>query len=218
MAQNTSNMVYECDNCYAVDLIGINISEFSPSKTFKYSVDITIQRAVTILIVTPDTVIYSGEDKPYLFQVFNPTAFDDLYQISYWDDSGWIAADSIVRAISLNSDTIFSVNVHPSQGTPLANSSQLHFKAQSISDTTVSNEETLEVTTVLYRGDANFDGSISILDLTYLVAFIFRNGGEPIPIKEAGDFNCDNSTNILDLTKIVDYIFRGGSLPLCNPY
>lgn len=216
--QSASTIVFDFENYHSVALIGINISEFSPGSTFKYSAHISIQRDVLTSLVTPDTVIYSGDNKPYLFQVFNPTAFDDLYQISYWDDSGWIATDSIVRAIGLNSDTIFSVNVHPPQGTPLSNTSNLHFKAKSINDTTVSNEVTLEVMTVLYKGDSNFDGSISILDLTYLVDFIFRGGEEPIPIKEAGDFNCDISTNILDLTSIVDYIFRGGSLPLCNPY
>ena len=218
VTQFANTIVYDFEDYYSVALIGINISEFSQGAIFNYSADVSIQREVLTSLVTPDTVIYSGDDKPYLFQVFNPTNFDDLYQISYWDDSGWIAADSIVRAIGLNSDTIFSVNVHPPQGTPLSNTSNLHFNAQSINDTTVSNEETLEVTTVLYKGDANFDGTISILDLTYLVDFIFRGGAEPIPIMEAGDFNCDISTNILDLTKTVDYIFRGGSLPPCNPY
>ena len=216
--QTAGTIVYNFENYHSVALIGINISEFSPGTTFSYSAAIAIQRDVATSIVNPDTVIYSGDDKPYLFQVFNPAAFDDLYQISYWDDSGWIAADSIMRAIGLNSDTIFLVNVHPPQGTPLSNTSNLHFKAQSINDTTVSNEETLEVMTVLYKGDSNFDGSITILDLTYIVDFVFRGGAEPIPIKEAGDFNCDFSTNILDLTKTVDYIFRGGSLPPCNPY
>lgn len=61
------------------------------------------------------------------------------------------------------------------------------------------------------RGDINNDGSDSnILDLTYLVDFIFRGGPPAICPKEA-DLNSDGFTsNILDLTFLVDFIFRGG--------
>ncbi len=64
------------------------------------------------------------------------------------------------------------------------------------------------------KGDANLDGDISILDLTYLVDFIFRGGPAPDPFL-AGDANCDDDTNILDLTYLVDFIFRGGPIPDC---
>ncbi|MEE8148975.1 MAG: thrombospondin type 3 repeat-containing protein, partial [candidate division Zixibacteria bacterium] len=65
-------------------------------------------------------------------------------------------------------------------------------------------------------GDVNGDGSpfSDILDLTYLVDFIFRGGDAP-PCPGEADFNQDgDSGNILDLTFGVDYIFRGGALPL----
>ena len=65
------------------------------------------------------------------------------------------------------------------------------------------------------RGDINGDDTNdpNILDLTYLVDFIFR-GGVATACFEEGDINGDcNTTNIIDLTYLVDFIFRGGPPP-----
>ena len=63
-------------------------------------------------------------------------------------------------------------------------------------------------------GDSNNDGEdANILDLTYLVDFIFRGGFAAACPAEA-DLNSDgDSSNILDLTFLVDFIFRGGPPP-----
>ena len=73
----------------------------------------------------------------------------------------------------------------------------------------------VSVTDAFIKGDANNDGDINILDLTYIVDYIFRSGPAPEPFL-AGDANCDDSSNILDLTFLVDYIFRSGPLPDCT--
>ena len=63
-------------------------------------------------------------------------------------------------------------------------------------------------------GDLNADGrSATILDLTFLVDFIYRGGPDPVCVLE-GDLDGNGTPNtILDLTFIVDYIFRGGDSP-----
>ncbi len=65
-------------------------------------------------------------------------------------------------------------------------------------------------------GDVNNDGDdATILDLTYLVDFIFRAGPSAVCDDEADVNSDDNPSNILDLTYLVDFIFRGGPAP--NP-
>ena len=64
------------------------------------------------------------------------------------------------------------------------------------------------------RGDFNGDGDdANILDLTYIVDFIFRGGAESSCPEEADINNDGTPSNILDLTFIVDRIFRGGQPP-----
>jgi hypothetical protein len=70
----------------------------------------------------------------------------------------------------------------------------------------------------LQHGDANFDGSIVVSDLAYLVDYLFRGGAQPVPVVEAGDFSCDGSITVSDLSRIVDFLFKGGDSPVCNPY
>ena len=115
-------------------------------------------------------------------------------------------------------DTIFSIPVHPPQGTPLGTMSNLFFKIQSLGDTTVSDSQTVVAQTVLQRGDLDFSGRMDVNDITYVVAFLFTNGPSPQPIQESGDFDCSSEVNIADLTALVSYLFMGGISPPCSPY
>ena len=68
------------------------------------------------------------------------------------------------------------------------------------------------------RGDIDGDGDDNgVLDLTYLIDYIFRGGPAPLCPREA-DLNNDGlSATILDLTSIIDDIFRGAPSPgNCN--
>jgi hypothetical protein len=62
------------------------------------------------------------------------------------------------------------------------------------------------------RGDCNYDMSLNVADLTYLVDYLFRGGSAP-PCPEEGDINGDGGINVADLTYLVDYLFRGGPAP-----
>ena len=68
----------------------------------------------------------------------------------------------------------------------------------------------------------NIDGStseeIDILDLTYLVAYMFKHGPEPPCLDEANvDGSGNGSIDILDLTYLVTYMFKSGSAPAACP-
>jgi Bacterial Ig-like domain/FG-GAP-like repeat len=64
-------------------------------------------------------------------------------------------------------------------------------------------------------GDANFDGSFNIGDITFAIARIFSGGGAS-PCLDAADTNGDNSFNIADVTYGIARIFSGGLAPICG--
>lgn len=57
---------------------------------------------------------------------------------------------------------------------------------------------------------------INILDVTYMVAFIFEGGPAP-PCTPEGNVDGIGNITVLDLTYLVDYVFRGGPLPPACP-
>jgi len=61
-------------------------------------------------------------------------------------------------------------------------------------------------------------GDVNIADLTYLVAYLFQGGPDPVPLA-AGNIDCSTSEepNIADLTYMVAYLFSGGPYPCEGP-
>ena len=63
------------------------------------------------------------------------------------------------------------------------------------------------------RGDVDGNGTdANVLDLTFLIDYLFRQGPAPGCTEEA-DMNSDGDVDILDLTYLIDFIFRGGPAP-----
>jgi len=63
-------------------------------------------------------------------------------------------------------------------------------------------------------GDANASGTINILDITYIIAFLYQSGPAPNPI-ESGDADNSGAVNILDITRLIAYLYSGGQPPVC---
>ena len=70
------------------------------------------------------------------------------------------------------------------------------------------------------RGNIDNDpegNNANIIDLTFLVDFIFRGGSAPLCPAEADIDGSGGSGDVVDLTYLVDYIFRSGPGPVsCN--
>ena len=61
-------------------------------------------------------------------------------------------------------------------------------------------------------GDVNASGDVNIVDVVYLVAYIFSGGAAPNPLA-AGDVDCSGEINIADIVYLINYVFRGGPAP-----
>ncbi|RKX28726.1 MAG: hypothetical protein DRP47_03565 [Candidatus Zixiibacteriota bacterium] len=203
---------------YRVTLVGANLSEYSEGAFFSYSANVRLPYSVESEILTIDSSVYSGGIRDYEYRIINTSTLNDVYRITGWDAYGWIEPDSFDIAVLAGDDTIVTIPIHPAQGTPLNNLSSLTFKVWSRNDTTVVDSQFSGARTVLQHGDLDFDGIISVSDLTWLVAYLFTGGPEPVPISDAGDFTCEEDINVGDLTALVSYLFQGGNPPPCNPY
>ncbi|UCD94738.1 MAG: dockerin type I repeat-containing protein [Candidatus Zixiibacteriota bacterium] len=59
-------------------------------------------------------------------------------------------------------------------------------------------------------GDVTFDGVVNILDISYTVNYIYKNGPQPEPIIETADTDGNGMINILDISRTVNYLYKNG--------
>ena len=64
-------------------------------------------------------------------------------------------------------------------------------------------------------GDVDENELINILDIVYLINFIYKSGPNP-PAPELADVNIDLSINILDIIYLINYIYKDGPPPVCG--
>jgi len=65
-------------------------------------------------------------------------------------------------------------------------------------------------------GDADGDEVVNILDITFLINYLYKGGPAPDPLQST-DVNSDGAVNILDVTYLINYLYREGPDPNCPP-
>ncbi len=69
-------------------------------------------------------------------------------------------------------------------------------------------------------GDVNHDYHLTILDVTYLINFLYKNGMHPITECMYGypeaDTNDDGAVNVLDVLVLINYLYKNGPAPVCG--
>ncbi len=63
-------------------------------------------------------------------------------------------------------------------------------------------------------GDFNSDDNVNILDITAMIAYLYKGGPPPANIL-AADVNGSGDVNILDITYLISYLYKGGPEPVC---
>lgn len=205
------------EDYYRVALLGANLTEFSDGVAFTYRAEVQPPYELTSQMLT-SPVVYSGGIRGFQYQVVNLAPLNDVVDVIGWDDRGWVVADTIDHALGPGEDTVYTFDVHSPVGTPLGDTATLFFAVESWGDPTVADTQSVLVTAVLQHGDLDFNGSIDISDLVYMVDYSFGGGPPPIPVLDAGDFKCDGGIDIADLVGLVEFMFIGGDAPPCNPY
>jgi hypothetical protein len=64
-------------------------------------------------------------------------------------------------------------------------------------------------------GDANNNGSVNILDITFEISYLYK-GGPPPDCNDEADANGNGTVNILDITYLISYLYKGGPAPICG--
>jgi hypothetical protein len=64
-------------------------------------------------------------------------------------------------------------------------------------------------------GDLNNSSIVDIVDVIFLLNYLFKNGKKPAHLVQA-DVNCDSRVDVSDLIYLYNYLFRNGK-PLCSP-
>ncbi|MEW5923505.1 MAG: dockerin type I repeat-containing protein [Candidatus Zixiibacteriota bacterium] len=63
-------------------------------------------------------------------------------------------------------------------------------------------------------GDTDASGGVNILDVTFLIKYLYKSGNSPQPM-ESADTNGDGSINILDLTYMIGFLYKNGPALVC---
>ncbi len=64
----------------------------------------------------------------------------------------------------------------------------------------------------ILKGDPNDDGSVNLLDVTFLINYLYKAG--PEPILYAGDIYSDGVVNLLDIVYLINYLYKDGPPPI----
>jgi C1A family cysteine protease len=63
-------------------------------------------------------------------------------------------------------------------------------------------------------GDADGDETVNLLDITFIINYLYKGGPAPDPIASA-DVNGNGVVNILDATQLINYLYNSGPAPDC---
>lgn len=63
-------------------------------------------------------------------------------------------------------------------------------------------------------GDVNGTETVNLLDITYLIAFLYMEGPAP-EFMDAADVNSSGTVNILDITALISFLYMEGPAPEC---
>ncbi len=202
---------YESDLSYMTDIVTIRYSIFGPLYVRVYSpINVKVtdpagyyigKDADGVLSQTLFPADYFEEPPDYIDEVviYFPIAGEYIIDVIAETGAPPDATYSIGITVngSLEEEVVNNATV-PASGT----TEQISFTVEDVPDPQY------------VCGDANGSTNINILDVTFIISYLYKGGQAPDPI-EAGDANGSGGINILDVTHIINYLYKGGEPPVC---
>jgi hypothetical protein len=63
-------------------------------------------------------------------------------------------------------------------------------------------------------GDADGSGEVNIVDISYIINYLYMEGPAPVP-PEAADVDASGEINIIDITVLIDFLYNNGEDLIC---
>jgi len=202
---------YSMLTCTAIDTLG-NTSEFSENFMLAPSPLIIEAFSPVNLVVTDPDGYYIGRNAAGdLSQTLFPATYDDIdhdsvnipnpipgdYLIEIIGEEG--APPGSVYTIGITMDgSLACVPVYLAD-VPMAGAVDTLYQG-------------IEEWGVYVNGDPSGNEAINLLDITYLINYLYKGGPPPIP-EAAGDADCNMAINILDVTYLIYYLYKDGNPP-----
>ena len=73
---------------------------------------------------------------------------------------------------------------------------------------------TINEVTAFVCGDADGNGAVNILDVSFVISYLYKGAPAPSPSNRA-DVDHSGAINILDVGYTVNYLYKGGPAPNC---
>jgi len=121
----------------------------------------------------------------------------------------------------INQDGYIDLLIHSSvNDLSFINFEGVYFDESEASSTTLYYNRRHNRVGYIYRqneicGDVTGNGQVNLLDITALIAYLYGDGGAPVPMWVA-DVNSDILINLLDITYLIRYLYEGGPAPQCT--
>jgi len=184
------------------------------------------QDAVLALAVDDNGNVYaSGFTNSYNFPA-SPEAYDTLYgggAVDQWGGDAFLAMFPKEYLIDTDNDAVVDAGdncrINP-------NADQADVDEDGVGDVCDNcpndfnpgqedaNQDGIGDVCAWLCGDSDATGALNILDVTYIINYLYKSGPAPDPI-EAADADGSGMINLLDVTFLINYLYKSGPEPLC---
>ncbi|MFH2037286.1 MAG: Ig-like domain-containing protein [Candidatus Zixiibacteriota bacterium] len=170
------------------------IVDFTVTETGNHAPNFVQNLSFTTLVVANrDTVIVAHATDPDGDPV--TITCDSVGLNAVFTDSGIVVATYYFAPVTSQVNEAYRSNFIVTDPSGLADTTYTIFRVISI-----------------LRGDVNSDTELNILDIMYLVNFLYKEGQAPASM-DASDANYDTAINILDCTYLINFFYKSGPPP-----